>query len=145
MAQINLQQGVIVSATIELNEVELRALDALVGYGIEPFLKVFYEKLGSSYMRPYEAGLRSVFDVINDTVHRAVQQVEHARRLMQKQEEAYVLLQKQREVQSLEKKMGVGEDAGLLEVFMLANKVKSKVETKIYTSAIPPDRGDFQA
>lgn len=53
-----------VGATIRLTEPELRALEALVGYGDEAFLKVFYEKLGRAYMQPHEAGLKSLFAVI---------------------------------------------------------------------------------
>ena len=51
-----------VKAVLELNEQELRALDALRGYGIDAFLKVFYQHLGRHYLEPHEAGLRSLFD-----------------------------------------------------------------------------------
>lgn len=51
-------------ATIEVNEAELGALHDLVGYGIDAFLKVFYEKLGQAYMQKHEAGLRSLFERI---------------------------------------------------------------------------------
>lgn len=47
--------------SIRLTEVEAAALDALAGYGIEPFLEAFYEKMGRSYLEPHEAGLRSLF------------------------------------------------------------------------------------
>lgn len=50
------------TAVLELSEDELAAIDALTGYGIESFLKVFYEKLGKAYMEPHEAGLRSFFE-----------------------------------------------------------------------------------
>lgn len=50
-----------VSATLTLTEEEMRAFDALVGYGVDAFLKVFYEHLGKSYMERHEAGLRSLF------------------------------------------------------------------------------------
>ena len=53
-----------VFATIKLNEQELRALDALVGYGDQPFLDAFYKLLGKAYMEPHEAGIRSLFEVI---------------------------------------------------------------------------------
>jgi hypothetical protein len=49
-----------------LNETEIRALDALAGYGIKPFLDVFYEKLGKSYMEPYADGLTSLFEKIQE-------------------------------------------------------------------------------
>lgn len=50
------------TAVLELNEDEIGAIDALIGYGVESFLKVFYEKLGKAYMEPHEAGLRSFFE-----------------------------------------------------------------------------------
>jgi len=50
--------------SLKLNEAEVRALDALAGYGTDSFLKVFYEHMGKHYMQPHEAGLRSLFDTI---------------------------------------------------------------------------------
>ena len=50
---------------VRLNEKEIRAFEALVGYGINPFLKVFYEQMGKVYLQPHEAGLRSLFDTIS--------------------------------------------------------------------------------
>jgi hypothetical protein len=49
---------------LKLNESEIRALDALAGYGAKVFLEVFYEHMGRAYMEPHEAGLRSLFDTI---------------------------------------------------------------------------------
>lgn len=53
-----------VKATIELNENEIRALDALAGYGVDEFLKVFYRQMGEAYLRPHEAGLRSFLESV---------------------------------------------------------------------------------
>ena len=53
-----------VGATIKLTEAELRALEALVGYGDGPFLEVFYKHMGRHYLQPHEAGLKSLFAVI---------------------------------------------------------------------------------
>jgi hypothetical protein len=53
-----------VGATIKLTEAELRALEALAGYGDDGFLKVFYEHLGKAYLKPHKAGLKSLFAVI---------------------------------------------------------------------------------
>lgn len=49
---------------IQLTGAEVRALDALVGYGIDAFLEVFYEHMGRHCLRPHEAGLRSLFETI---------------------------------------------------------------------------------
>lgn len=55
-------------AVLHLTEPEIRAMDALVGYGIEPFIKAFYEKLGEAYMRDHEGGLRTFFESIEKQV-----------------------------------------------------------------------------
>lgn len=51
--------------TLTLNAEELAALDALVGYGIKPFLEVFYKHMGESYLKPHESGLVSLFKRID--------------------------------------------------------------------------------
>jgi hypothetical protein len=51
--------------SLQLNDEEVAALDALVGYGIESFLNVFYEKLGRAYLEPHEGGLRSLFKAVS--------------------------------------------------------------------------------
>lgn len=48
--------------TLELTENEARALEAIIGYGHEAFLKVFYQHLGSHYLKPYEKSAISLFD-----------------------------------------------------------------------------------
>lgn len=68
------------SATLQLNETEVRALDALVGYGDDAFLKVFKEKLGAAYIRDHEAGLRSAFAAIRNDVLPALHDIDQARR-----------------------------------------------------------------
>ena len=75
-----------IKADISFNEGELRALDAMVGYGIEPFLKVFYEKLGTHYMRPHASNLRELFSKINQTVPEAIRQVEAARKKLNEEQ-----------------------------------------------------------
>ncbi len=47
-----------------LTEGDLRALDALAGYGTDAFLKVFYEHMGKHYLQPHERDLRSLFEKI---------------------------------------------------------------------------------
>jgi hypothetical protein len=51
---------------IVLTEDQARALNALAGYGTDAFLRVFYEGLGSHYLKPYEKGLRELLDEIRD-------------------------------------------------------------------------------
>lgn len=65
---------------VRLNEKEIRALEALVGYGINPFLKVFYEQMGKVYLQPHEAGLRSLFDTISRDLKPILHRVNSARK-----------------------------------------------------------------
>ncbi|GBU16827.1 MULTISPECIES: hypothetical protein [Methylobacterium] len=61
MAELRAAANVVGTVTFVVTEEEVRALDALVGYGDEAFLRVFYKQLGQSYLKPHEAGLRSLF------------------------------------------------------------------------------------
>jgi hypothetical protein len=65
MAEIK-KQHVAISAVLELtiSEEELRALDALAGYGADEFIKAFYKVMGEHYLRPYERGLRTFLNSV---------------------------------------------------------------------------------
>jgi hypothetical protein len=49
-----------------LNETEVMALDALVGYGFKPFVEAFYQKMGTSYLEPHVSGLETLFKKIEE-------------------------------------------------------------------------------
>lgn len=66
-------------STITLNETEMRALDALVGYGDKAFIEAFKEKLGAAYLRDHESGLISFFANVRQHIVPAISQVEKAR------------------------------------------------------------------
>jgi hypothetical protein len=68
-----------VTATFELNEEELRAMEALAGYGEDAFIKAFYEKLGKAYMERHEAGLRRVLTMFRLNAGRVLHMVDSAR------------------------------------------------------------------
>ena len=63
-----------------IDEEELRALDALVGYGDDAFLEVFKEKLGAYYSRDHEAGLRRFFQSIRDIASSQIALIDQTRR-----------------------------------------------------------------
>ena len=66
MAQLSdIRVSVETTVVLTLNEYELAALDALAGYGVDAFLRVFYEHLGKAYLQPYERGLRSLLETVN--------------------------------------------------------------------------------
>lgn len=81
MAEIIQKPTVRVEAVMKFNEEELRALDALVGYGAHPFLDVFYKHLGKAYMQPHETGLISLFESIRNTVPGILSRANDARRV----------------------------------------------------------------
>ncbi len=71
----------VVSMTVamRLTEAELAALNAIAGYGVEPFLSVFYEKMGRAYLEPHEAGLRTLFACIQNETNGLLRQAADAR------------------------------------------------------------------
>lgn len=62
MAKFVEQPRIELTVRMVLGEEEARALDALSGYGVDAFVKHFYEHLGEHYMKPHEAGLRSFLE-----------------------------------------------------------------------------------
>lgn len=70
---------VVTTATIEVTEVEMRALDALAGYGDDAFMKVFYEHLGEHYMKPHDAGMRSFLKSVRSEIPCVLQRINKAR------------------------------------------------------------------
>ena len=64
MAKIAIRPTIQGEITLALSMEEAAALDAIVGYGVEPFLKVFYSQMGEAYLKPYEKGLRSLFESV---------------------------------------------------------------------------------
>lgn len=51
--------------TLELSEVEARALHALTVYGFDSFTETFYTHLGKHYLGSYHKGLESVFNKLS--------------------------------------------------------------------------------
>jgi hypothetical protein len=81
MAQIrqtNIQAALTV--LLELNEDEVRALSRIFGYSVDHFLKVFYEKMGEAYVKPYEKGVRSLHGTIRQLMADPIAKITEARR-----------------------------------------------------------------
>lgn len=84
MAKITQQPTVTVEATFTVNEAELRALDALAGYGDDAFIKMFYKDLGTTYMKPHEAGLREFLTSIRSIAGGIINRTDNARKAFNK-------------------------------------------------------------
>lgn len=63
-----------------LTEIEARALDAIVGYGIKPFLEVFYKSLGKSYLQPHEKGAITLFQHIRSDLGQQLYNIDEAKK-----------------------------------------------------------------
>lgn len=79
MEIVSVKQSVKFSVTVELTEGEVRALDAMAGYGADPFLKVFYKHLGMAYMKPFDNDLRALFEKIKE-LRPAIHKIHEARK-----------------------------------------------------------------
>jgi len=64
---------------IQLTEVEARALDAIVGYGIKPFLEVFYPKMGEAYLKKHEAGAKTLFEHVRTELGQQLNNIDKAK------------------------------------------------------------------
>jgi hypothetical protein len=88
MANIDLRASVSVTVQFTISEEEARALDALVGYGDDSFIKeyedhffkIFYTRLGEHYMKPHEKGLRKFFQSIRDIMPGLLSRTDKARK-----------------------------------------------------------------
>jgi hypothetical protein len=79
MAKLTQRPTVQVEAVLTVNEAELRALDALAGYGDDAFIRAFYEKLGEAYMREHENGLREFLKTIRSLAPSILNRADAAR------------------------------------------------------------------
>ena len=77
------QHRITVESTMTFNEGEIRALEALAGYGADSFLRVFYQQLGKAYLAPHEHGLRTLFAKIDAECKPAVATCDRARKALE--------------------------------------------------------------
>lgn len=75
------------TTTLELNEAEVRALDGIFGYNVDAFLRVFYERMGESYVRPYEAGVRSLHERLRGVLAGPIAEMDEVRKRLKQAHE----------------------------------------------------------
>lgn len=75
----NAQTKVEFTVNFELTDTEAKALMAIAGYGADEFLKVFYEKLGKSYLQPFEIGVKNLFHTIRETLPSEISKIDKAK------------------------------------------------------------------
>lgn len=81
MSEFTTSAKIELSVTMTVTESEARALEALIGYGTDAFLRVFYKEMGEAYMKPHEAGLRLLFSSVSRSIPNALQRVDAARKV----------------------------------------------------------------
>lgn len=69
-----------VDVGLRLTEPEVRALNALTVYGADAFLENFYKVMGVTYLKPHEAGLRSLFTTIGNDLRPILARLDNAHR-----------------------------------------------------------------
>lgn len=79
MSRLTQMPRIELDVALKLNESEVRALEALAGYGTDAFLEVFYTHMGRHYLKPHEAGLRSLFDTIRSELPSIIKRHKAAR------------------------------------------------------------------
>lgn len=68
---------------LELDESEVRAPSGIFGYNVDHFLKVFYERMGKTYVQPHETGVRSLHNTIRGVLAGPIREMDKARTAMQ--------------------------------------------------------------
>jgi hypothetical protein len=64
--------------TFSLTKGEAQALDAIAGYGADPFLEVFYPKMGKAYLQPHEQEMRNLFYKIKTNLSKEISKIDKA-------------------------------------------------------------------
>lgn len=78
----NSQASVEFNVRFTLTLGQAKALEAIAGYGADPFLKVFYEHMGKAYLQPHEAEMRRLFSQIKDELPREISKIETATKVI---------------------------------------------------------------
>ena len=71
------------TVTVQLDEDEARALDAMGSYGADNFLEVFYKHIGRHYLSPHEAGVRSLFKHVRGEIGSELYKIDSARKAIE--------------------------------------------------------------
>lgn len=85
MAVIEERSSVKVEAKFTVTEGELRALEALAGYGDDAFIEMFYKNLGKTYLQPHEQHLRDFLKSIRSIAVPILSRTDAARKAFNKE------------------------------------------------------------
>lgn len=79
MAKISQRATIEATATFTVDEQEMRALDAMVGYGFQSFIDTFKKHMGTSYMAGHEDGCKRFFESIRGSIPAILSRADDAR------------------------------------------------------------------
>ena len=82
MAEIKNTVKLDFTSTLTLNETEMRALDAIIGYGFDGFIKCFKQHMGEAYIRGHEEGAKELFKAIGRDVGPALRKIDDIRKIL---------------------------------------------------------------
>jgi len=82
MTDIKPKATVLFQVHLTLPEEEARALEALTVYGDDSFIQLFYAKLGTSELKPHQAGLRALFASIRQALSPQLTVIDSAREVL---------------------------------------------------------------
>lgn len=85
MAEIEERSVVKVDAKFTVSEGELRALEALAGYGDDAFIEMFYKTLGKTYLQPHGKHLREFLKSIRSIATPILSRTDAARKAFNKE------------------------------------------------------------
>jgi hypothetical protein len=83
MAKIEQRPQIECECIIRLTEPEMRALDAIVGYGWDGFIKTFKQHMGQHYIRDHEAGGKLLFETVRQHIPSILRRADDARAVFQ--------------------------------------------------------------
>lgn len=83
MSSIRSKASIEGKIVLEISENEARALDAIVGYGPDAFVKWFYKNCGTHYLKPHEVAMRSLFGDLRSQLGRHLNKFDKARKVFE--------------------------------------------------------------
>jgi DNA-directed RNA polymerase alpha subunit len=119
-----------VNIILKLTETEARALKAITVYGAKPFLEVFYEKLGKSYLQPYEKGVISLFETIDQELPQHLKKADDARNIWRQVENKDSFKEDPLNIQIIDTKLSIRTLRILQEgfgVYTIGDIIKNKI------------------
>ena len=85
MVEITERHSISLEAKFTVTEGELRALEALAGYGDDAFIEMFYKNLGKHYLEPHEKHLREFLKSIRSNASPILSRTDAARKAFNKE------------------------------------------------------------